>query len=80
MLIGPQLEIGAESIIYCQKIGAMRYDLSPEPAATSELVPCVYGEEADALNSASVHEDEAGASNSANVREEEADVPNSPGC
>ncbi|KAH0294047.1 hypothetical protein M436DRAFT_81899 [Aureobasidium namibiae CBS 147.97] len=54
-----KLEIGTESIIYCQKIEAMRYDLSPEPAAIPELVPCVYGEEADALNSASVHEEEA---------------------
>jgi len=57
----------------------MRYDLSPEPAAIPDFVPCVYGEEADALNSAGVHEDEAGVSNPASVHEEEADVPNPPG-
>lgn len=61
-----QLKIGTETIIYCQKIGDVRYDLPPEPATTPELVSSVFGEEADALDSASVHE-------------EEADVPNSPG-
>lgn len=52
----------------------MRYDLPPEPAATPELVPSVYGEEADASNFGAVHEEPGNLPNSATVQEE-ADVP-----